>query len=180
MKKQVHQSTLELTQGDITALNVDAIVNAANEYLKHGGGVAAAISRKGGPAIQQESDALIEKLGPLSTGEAVITSGGKLTARFVIHAVGPVWSEHTPKEADELLRRAIRNSLVVADEKDLKSVAFPAISTGIYGFPIERAAPLLLREAADHLRGETKLERVLFCLYDDVSYQVFESAFADF
>jgi O-acetyl-ADP-ribose deacetylase len=177
MKKQVHQSTLELTQGDITALNVDAIVNAANEYLKHGGGVAAAISRKGGPAIQQESDALIEKLGPLSTGEAVITSGGKLTARFVIHAVGPVWSEHSPEKADNLLRSAVRNSLVVADEKDLKSVAFPAISTGIYGFPIERAAPLLLREAADYLRKETKVERVLFCLYDGASYRVFVSAF---
>src|SRR5580693_9411281 len=127
MKKRIHQSTLELTQGDITALNVDAIVNAANEYLKHGGGVAAAISRKGGPVIQQESDALIEKLGPLSTGEAVITSGGQLTARFVIHAVGPVWSEHSPTEVDDLLRRAVRNSLALAEEKGVKSIAFPAI-----------------------------------------------------
>ncbi len=111
--------------------------------------------------------------------EAVITSGvGSCRARFVIHTVGPVWSEHTPKEADELLRRAVRNSLVVADEKDLKSVAFPAISTGIYGFPIERAAPLLLGEAAVYLRKETKVERVLFCLYDDASYRVFVSAFA--
>src|SRR5260221_10279422 len=111
MKKQIHQSALELTQGDITALKVDAIVNAANEYLKHGGGVAAAISRKGGPVIQQESDALIEKLGPLSTSEAVITGGGKLPARFVIHTVGPVWSEHSPAEADNLLCRAVRGRL---------------------------------------------------------------------
>ncbi len=177
MKKTVGKATLEIVQGDITTLEVDAIVNAANEYLKHGGGVAAAISRKGGPAIQRESDALIEKLGPLSTGEAVITGGGKLLARFVIHAVGPVWSEHSPAEADDLLYRAVRNSLVLAEEKGLKSIAFPAISTGIYGFPIDRAAPLLLREAADYLRGETKLDRVLFCLYDNASYQVFDSAF---
>lgn len=180
MKKQIHQSVLEIMQGDITALKVDAIVNAANEYLKHGGGVAAAISRKGGSAIQQESDALIEKLGPLSTGEAAITSGGKLPARFVIHTVGPVWSEHAPAEADDLLRRAVRNSLMVAEENHLKSIAFPAISTGIYGFPIERAAPLLLREAANYLQGQTKLEHVLFCLYDNASYQVFDSAFASF
>src|SRR5277367_2175052 len=142
MKRTIGKATLEIVQGDITTLPVDAIVNAANEYLKHGGGVAAAISRKGGSTIQQESDALIEKLGPLSTGEVAITSGGKLPAKFVIHAVGPVWSEHTPAKADNLLRRAVRNSLVVAEEKGLKSVGFPAISTGIYGFPIERAAPL--------------------------------------
>jgi O-acetyl-ADP-ribose deacetylase (regulator of RNase III) len=178
MKKTIGKSALEIVQDDITTLPMDAIVNAANEYLKHGGGVAAAISRKGGSAIQRESDALIEKLGPLSTGEAAITSGGKLPAKFVIHTVGPVWSEHTTAKADDLLRRAIRNSLVVAEENGLKSIAFPAISTGIYGFPIERAAPLLLREAADYLRGETKLECVLFCLYDDASYQVFDSAFS--
>ena len=177
MKKTIGKATLEIVQGDITTLSVDVIVNAANEYLKHGGGVAAAISRKGGPAIQQESDRLIEKLGPLSTGEAVITSGGKLPARFVIHTVGPVWSEHRPTEADDLLRRAVRNSLALAAEKSLKSIAFPAISTGIYGFPIDRAAPLMLREAADYLRGQTQLERVLFCLYDNASYQVFVSAF---
>jgi len=178
MKKTIGKATLEIVQGDITALSVDAVVNAANEYLKHGGGVAGAISRKGGPAIQQESDVLIEKLGPLSTGEAAITSGGKLPARFVIHAVGPVWSEHNPAEADDLLCKAIRNSLALAEEKSLKSIAFPAISTGIYGFPIERAAPVMLREAADYLGGQTKLERVVFCLYDKVSYQVFDSAFA--
>ena len=177
MKKTIGKATLEIVQGDITALPVDAIVNAANEYLKHGGGVAAAISRKGGPTIQQESDALIEKLGPLSTGEAVITGGGKLPARFVIHTVGPVWSEHSPAEADDLLRKAVRNSLALAEEKGLKSIAFPAISTGIYGFPIDRAARLLLREAADYLCGQTKLECILFCLYDKPSYQVFDSAF---
>ena len=108
----------------------------------------------------------------------MITTGGKLPAKFVIHTVGPVWSEHGPAEADNLLRKAVRSSLVLAEENKVKSIAFPAISTGIYGFPIERAAPLMLREAADYLGGQTKLERVLFCLYDDASYQVFDSAFA--
>jgi putative ATPase len=178
MKKAIGKAALEIVQGDITALQVDAIVNAANKYLAHGGGVAAVISRRGGPIIQRESDAIIKKRGPLATGEAVITGGGKLPAEFVIHTVGPVWSEHSPAEADDLLRKAARNSLALAEGSGLKSIAFPAISTGIYGFPIERAAPLLLREAADYLRGETNLGRVVFCLYDDASYQVFDSAFA--
>jgi putative ATPase len=172
------KALLEIAQGDITALAVDAIVNAANGYLKHGGGVAAAISRKGGPTIQWESDALISTRGPLNTGEAVITGGGKLAAKFVIHTVGPVWGDHDPAGADRLLCQAVKSSLTLAEEKGLKSIAFPAISTGIYGFPIERAAPLMLKEAKRHLEGETGLERVLFCLYDDASYGVFESAFA--
>ena len=178
MKKQIQNRTLELTQGDISTLKVDAIVNAANGYLKHGGGVAAAISRKGGPTIQQESDALISTRGPLKTGDAGITGGGRLAAKFVIHTVGPVWSQHDPAEADRLLCQAVRSSLALAGEKGVKSIAFPAISTGIYGFPIERAAPLMLQEARRHLEGETGLVRVLFCLYDDASYRVFESAFA--
>ena len=178
MKKIVGNATLEITQGDITALAVDAIVNAANKFLAHGGGVALAIVRKGGLSIQAESTALIAKHGPLQTGEAVITCGGKLPAKFVIHTVGPVWSEHKPSEADRLLCRAVGSSLTLADEKQLKSIAFPAISTGIYGFPIERAAPLLLKEAADHIMRTSGLEHVVFCLYDAASYQVFESAFA--
>jgi O-acetyl-ADP-ribose deacetylase (regulator of RNase III) len=115
----------------------------------------------------------------LKTGEAVITGGGRLAAKFVIHTVGPVWSEHRPAEADRLLCAAVRSSLALAEEKGLKSIAFPAVSTGIYGFPMERAAPLLLQEAKRHLEGETGLERLLFCLYDDASYRVFESAFAN-
>jgi putative ATPase len=178
MKKTMGGAVLEIAQGDITALAVDAIVNAANEYLKHGGGVAAAISRKGGATIQRESDVLISARGPLGTGEAVITGGGKLVAKFVIHTVGPVWSRHDSAEADRLLCQAVKSSLTLAEEKKLKSIAFPAISTGIYGFPIERAAPLLLEEAKRHVEGESGLERVLFCLYDDASYRVFESAFA--
>jgi O-acetyl-ADP-ribose deacetylase (regulator of RNase III) len=179
MKKTIRGATLEIVQGDITALAVDAIVNAANQHLAHGGGVAAAISRKGGPSIQRESDALISARGPLKTGEAVITTGGNLAAKFVIHTVGPVWSEHDPVEADRLLRQAVKSSLMLAEEKGLKSIAFPAISTGIYGFPVERAASLMLQEAKRHLEGEVGLERVLFCLYDDASYQVFETVFAE-
>jgi O-acetyl-ADP-ribose deacetylase (regulator of RNase III) len=179
MKKAFGGATMEIVQGDITALAVEAIVNAANGYLQHGGGVAAAISRKGGPAIQRESDALISTHGTLKIGQALITGGGKLAARFVIHTVGPVWSRYDPAEADRLLCAAVRSSLALAEEKGLKSIAFPAISTGIYGFPMERAAPLLLQEAKRRLEGETGLERLLFCLYDDASYRVFESAFAD-
>ena len=178
MQKTIGNTTLEIVQGDITALAVDAIVNAANRFLAHGGGVALAIVRKGGLSIQTESAALVAKRGPLSTGDAAITGGGKLPARFVIHTVGPVWSEHKPADADRLLCKAVRSSLALAEENGLKSIAFPAISTGIYGFPIERAAPLMLQEAKQHLEGGASLERVVFCLYDEPSYRVFESAFA--
>jgi O-acetyl-ADP-ribose deacetylase (regulator of RNase III) len=179
MQKTFGKATLEIAHGDITALAVDAIVNAANVQLQHGGGVAAAISRKGGPTIQQESDALIAKRGPLETGDAVITSGGKLPAKFVIHTVGPVWGDQDERESDTLLRRAVRNSLKLADEHNLKTIAFPAISTGIYHFPVDRAAKLMLAEAADYLRGKKSLERVVFCLYDDATYQTFEKAFGE-
>lgn len=176
MQTIVGKCTLEIWQGDITTLAVEAIVNAANRYLAHGGGVAWAISRKGGPAIQAESLALIAKRGPLATGDAVLTSGGRLPAKFVIHTVGPVWSEHEPAECDRLLRRAVASSLALAKEKGLKSVAFPAISAGIYGFPVERAAPVLLAAAAGNLAG---LERVVFCLFDDATYRVFAKALTD-
>lgn len=161
---------IEIAQGDITTLAVDAIVNAANVHLQHGGGVAWAISHKGGPSIQAESDAIIAKQGPLETGDAVITGAGKLPAKFVIHTPGPEWGEG---DEDRKLRKAIRNCLALADERGLKSIAFPAISTGIYGFPVERAAKLMLAEADEYLRGPTKLERVIFCLYDAAAYQVF-------
>lgn len=177
MKKSIGRSTLELVPGDITALPVDAIVNAANVHLQHGGGVAWAIVRKGGRVIQEESDAIIARRGPLETGEAVITSGGKLPAKFVIHTAGPIWGDQSVEDSDRLLRQAIRNSLVLADEKRLKSIAFPAISTGIYRFPVDRAAQWMLDEAAQHLRGRTSVERVLFCLYDEATHGVFERAF---
>ena len=106
-----------------------------------------------------------------------MTGGGKLRAKFVIHTVGPVWGEQNEEKSDTLLRRAVRNCLTLAGKKELKSIAFPAISTGIYGFPIERAARLMLDEAARHLADETTLEHVVFCLYDEKSYRVFEKVF---
>ncbi len=177
MQKRFGHSTLELARGDLTALAVDAIVNAANVHLQHGGGVAWAIARKGGPAIQQESDAIIAERGPLKTGEAVMTSGGRLPARHVIHTAGPIWGDQSAADSDQRLRDAIRNSLELANKHGLKSIAFPAISTGIYRFPVERAAALMLAEAAACLQGSTGLERVVFCLYDEATWRAFESAF---
>ena len=139
--------TIQIVQGDITTEQVDAIVNAANEHLQHGGGVAWAISKKGGPAIQQESDAWIRKHGPVSHSHPAWTSGGLLPAKYVIHAVGPVWGDPhdaaTGGDEDEKLSDAVTGSLRVADELKCKSIAMSAISTGIFGFPKERAAGIV-------------------------------------
>src|SRR5512134_1487909 len=158
MGMKIAGRTLELIEGDITEMDTDAIVNAANARLVLGGGVAGAIRRKGGPQIQEECD----RIGGAFVGGAVITTGGKLKARHVIHAVGPRMGEGNE---DEKLRNATLNSLRVADENHLKSIAFPAISTGIFGFPIQRCAEIMLATAIDYLRGKTGLERVVFCLY---------------
>jgi O-acetyl-ADP-ribose deacetylase (regulator of RNase III) len=171
MKIQINDASLELVQGDITEMDVDAIVNAANERLVHGGGVAGVISRKGGPAIQSESDAWVHQHGRVHTGSAAITSGGRLKARQVIHAVGPVY-DGTPRSAD-LLASAVRAALHMADEHGLKSIALPAISTGIFGYPMDEAARVMLEAAIAYLRGETGLERVVFCLYGQAAFDVF-------
>ena len=133
--------TIQIIQGDITTEEVDAIVNAANEHLQHGGGVAWAISKRGGPTIQQESDEWVQTKGPVSHAHPAWTSGGQLPAKYVIHAVGPVWGRG---DEDAKLSEAVIGSLQVADELKLKSIAFPAISTGIFGFPKERAAKVIL------------------------------------
>jgi O-acetyl-ADP-ribose deacetylase (regulator of RNase III) len=175
MKTRVNDAVLELVEGDITEMDVDAIVNAANERLAHGGGVAGVISRKGGSVIQSESDAWVQSHGRVPTGSAAITSGGKLEAgenrRFVIHAVGPVY-DGTDRSA-ELLASAVRAALRMADDRGLKSVALPAISTGIFGYPMEEAARVMLRAAITYLEGETGLERVVFCLYGQSAFDVF-------
>ena len=176
MKRKIGNAVLELLQGDLTALAVDAIVNAANVDLQHGGGVALAIARKGGPTLQQESDAMIRERGRLETGDAVMTSAGRLPAKHVIHTAGPIWGDQSPSESDRLLQASIRNSLALAEEKRLTSIAFPAISTGIYRFPVERAAQQMLSEAADYLKNHSGLERVVFCLYDDATYRTFDQA----
>src|SRR5438876_3181258 len=146
------KSRIEVVEGDITEQRVDAIVNAANTTLLGGGGVDGAIHRRGGPAILEECKAIVARQGGCPTGEAVITTGGRLPARFVIHTVGPVWSGGRRGE-DDLLAAAYRNSLRLASERDLTTIAFPSISTGAYRFPIERAAGVALGTTAAFLRG---------------------------
>lgn len=136
---------LQIVLGDLTDERVDAIVNAANSRLNHGGGVAGVISRRGGPRIQLESDEWVRQHGPVSHAEPAYTTAGNLPARYVIHAVGPVWDEAAPEEADRLLAQAVSGSLSRAGELKLQSIALPAISTGIFGFPLERAAGLIVR-----------------------------------
>jgi O-acetyl-ADP-ribose deacetylase (regulator of RNase III) len=167
MQVQVRNTTLELVEGDITDLETDAIVNAANSGLGLGGGVAGAIRRKGGPTIQQECN----RIGHCPVGGAVITGGGDLKARHVIHAVGPLGSD---PDADALLADATRNSLALADQHNLKSIAFPAISTGIFGYPLDRCATVMLSTAIDYLKtADTGLDRVVFCLYGDAAFETF-------
>jgi O-acetyl-ADP-ribose deacetylase (regulator of RNase III) len=176
MKVQIKDTTLELVEGDITAMDTDAIVNAANERLAHGGGVAGVISRRGGPAIQRESDAWVRQHGRVETGSAAITSGGSLKARHVIHAVGPIYDGMG--RSAELLASAVRAALQVADDHSLKSVALPAISTGIFGYPMGEAAQVMLAAAIAYLEGETGLEHVVFCLYGRSAFDVFARALA--
>jgi len=170
-EQQIGHTTLELVEGDLTEMDTEAIVNAANEHLAHGGGVAGVISRKGGPTIQRESSAWVRQHGPVPTGSAAITSGGNLKARTVIHAVGPVY-DGTPR-SPQLLSATVRSALQLADEKQLKSIAFPAISTGIFGYPLPSAAEVITRTVIDYLKGETGLERVILCLYGHAAYEVF-------
>ncbi len=174
IKVQINRTTLELINGDITELDTDAIVNAANEWLAHGGGVAGVISRRGGPTIQRESNAWLRRHGRVVTGSAAITSGGNLKARHVIHAVGPVY-DRSPRSA-ELLASAVRASLQLADEHGLKSIALPAISTGVFGYPLEEAARVMLEAAITYLQGETGLEHVIFCLYGQHAFDVFANS----
>lgn len=170
---RVKDSTLRLVQGDITDLAVDAIVNAANAQLVLGAGVAGAIRRRGGPSIQAECDAI----GGTHVGGAVITGGGDLLARHVIHAVGPRMGEG---DEDAKLASATRNALQLADEHALRSLAFPAISTGIFGYPLDRCARVMLGTTRDYLEGtrDTGIELVVFCLYGAQAYGVFERELA--
>ena len=166
MEKDLGGCRIELVQGDITRQATDAIVNAANSGLRGGGGVDGAIHRAGGSAIMEEC----RRIGGCPTGSAVLTTGGRLAARHVIHAVGPRMGEG---DEDDKLRNATLNSLKVADENHLKSITFPAISTGIFGFPIQRCAEIMLATVIEYLRGQTGLERVVFCLYGQGNYDVF-------
>ncbi|MBI5074449.1 MAG: macro domain-containing protein [Nitrospirae bacterium] len=164
--------TLRLIQGDITHRDVDAIVNAANSSLQHGGGVAGAIVRKGGQVIQDESN----KIAPVAVGHAAITGAGRLPAKFVIHAVGPMMGEG---DEDSKLKNAIMNSLKLASENKLSSISFPAISAGIFGFPKGKCAKLLIGEAVTFLKKhkESSLADVEFCIYDDETLDHFKKEF---
>ncbi len=155
-------------RGDITQLEVEAIVNAANTGLLGGGGVDGVIHRAGGPAIMEECRAI----GGCPTGEAVITTGGKLIARYVIHAVGPIWQGGNHQEED-LLACAYNNSLKRAVENNIKSLAYPNISTGIYGFPKQRAAEIAIQTVNDFLDQHDSVEQVIFCCFDLENYDLY-------
>lgn len=163
--------TLQIAQGDLTLENVDAIVNAANEHLQHGGGVAWSIVRRGGDGIQAESDAWIAKHGLVSHSHPAWTSGGSLSAKYVIHAVGPVWGDG---DEDAKLADAVTGSLRAADELGLSSIAFPAISTGIFGFPKERAAGIMLMSIREYFEKEpSTLKTIRLVLFDDATVEAF-------
>jgi len=166
MEKKVGQAVLEVNQCDITEMDTGAIVNAANAQLILGAGVAGAIRTKGGPKIQEECNTI----GGTFVGGAVITTGGNLKARHVIHAVGPRMGEGNEEEK---LKNATLNSLKLTDENNLTSITFPAISTGIFGFPKERCAEIMLATVIDYLKGDTCLKRVIFCLHSASSYEIF-------
>lgn len=164
---QLEGTQLDLIEGDITELDVEAIVNSANEDLTLEKGTAKAILDRGGPTIREEC----ERIGSTSVGSAVITGGGDLKARHVIHAVGPRMGEG---EEDRKLQSAIRSSLAVADRHGLKSIAIPAISTGERAFPLDRCARILLTEVYRYLQGGTKIERVVVSLLDDPTFEIFK------
>lgn len=168
--------TIEVAQGNLTQERVDAIVNAANANLSHGGGVAAAIAHAGGPVIQRESSAWVRRYGPVTHSQPAYTQSGQLPCRFVIHTVGPVWGEG---EEDRKLEEAIRGSLLRAETLDLRSIAFPAISTGIFGFPKERAARIFAATFQEYFaeNPQSPLELVRMTLWGDEDLKIFLDQF---
>ncbi len=169
MKVSIHQSTLEVVQGDITLQNTEAIGNAANSALAGGGGVDGAIHQAGGPSIMSE---LKTRYKGCPTGSAVITGGGNLKAKFVIHAVGPRYSG-SPKDP-ELLAGAYRKSLELCTQNKISSIAFPSISTGIYGYPVEEASRIVLKTVMDYLKNHPEIKLVRFVLFDSKTFDVYK------
>lgn len=171
---QKTNNMIELIKGDITQLKVDAIVNAANSSLMGGGGVDGAIHRAGGPEILEACKKIRQEQGELPPGEAVMTAAGKLPARYVIHTVGPVWQGGVRDEG-QVLANAYRNSLRLADEHFLAMVAFPNISTGVYGFPKKRAAEIAVQTVSLYLEGEAStVQRVKFVCFDDENHEIYK------
>jgi O-acetyl-ADP-ribose deacetylase (regulator of RNase III) len=165
-------SRITLFQGDITKLNVDAIVNAANSSLMGGGGVDGAIHRAGGPVILAECREIVFRQGHCATGQAVITSGGNLPAKFIIHTVGPVWHGGNNNEAN-LLKNAYLNSLRLAVKNGVETIAFPNISTGVYGFPMGKAAEIALETVTQFLSENDQIKLVYFVCFDQENYELY-------
>ncbi len=174
MQITIGESTLELTEGDITQQDTEAIVNAANNSLLGGGGVDGAIHRAAGPQLLAEC----KTLGGCATGEAKLTKGYQLKAKYVIHTVGPVYRE-AGRHAPELLANAYRNSLRVANKAGVKSIAFPSISTGVYGYPEHEAAPIALETVAEYLEDHPNIQLVRFILFGKKTYQAYEKALTE-
>jgi O-acetyl-ADP-ribose deacetylase len=175
---QINGVKLSILKGDITRQETDAIVNAANSGLMGGGGVDGAIHRAGGPSILEECRIIVAKQGRLPTGKAVITTAGKMKAKYVIHTVGPVWRGGSENEA-ALLSSAYRESLKLAAENRLTGVSFPSISTGVYGYPVEEAATVAVKAVKDFLAAETTVKEVVFVLFDDRTYAAYSKAIAE-
>jgi len=172
----INQARLAIIQGDITRQAIDAIVNAANPGLMGGGGVDGAIHRAGGPAILEDCKRIIARQGRLPTGKAVITTGGNLPAKHVIHTVGPIWHGGAKGEA-ALLESAYRESLKLAAEQKLTGISFPSISTGVYGYPVAEAAGVAIKTVVSFLSEQaTPVKEVVFVLFDPVTYQAYSSA----
>jgi len=176
MEVIINNTKLSLIQGDITKQTTDAIVNAANPSLMGGGGVDGAIHQAGGPAILEECKQIVAKQGRLPTGKAVITTGGNLKAKYVIHTVGPVWRGGSRNEA-ELLKSAYWECLKIATENKLTSISFPSISTGAYGYPVSEAARIALRTVVSFLKEQaTSIKEIVFVLFDPRTYESYLSA----
>lgn len=174
---RVGETSLVLVRGDITDQTTEAIVNAANSTLMGGGGVDGAIHRAGGPGILAECKQIIHRIGSLPAGEAVVTCGGDLAARFVVHTVGPVWSGGNRNE-DDILARAYRNSLAVARQKNIRTISFPSISTGAYRFPVQRAANVALAAVAAYLEKEGGFDEVRIVLWKQDDFDAYAVAAA--
>ena len=176
MEVTINETKVSIVRGDITDQATEAIVNAANPGLMGGGGVDGAIHRAGGPAILEECRKIVARQGRLPTGKAVITTGGHLQARYVIHTVGPIWHGGSKNEA-ELLRSAYMECLKLATENKLTSISFPSISTGAYGYPVEEAAKVAIKAVISFLRKEaTSLKEVVFVLFNSGTYEFYRSA----
>jgi O-acetyl-ADP-ribose deacetylase (regulator of RNase III) len=176
--REIGRARVELVRGDLTRESVDVIVNAANSTLMGGGGVDGAIHRRGGPRILEECRRIIAERGPLPSGEAVITSAGDMAARHVIHTVGPIWRGGAFGEA-EILARSYQSSLRLAVEHDLATVAFPSISTGVYGYPVDRAARVALGAVKTVLETDPPLRLVRFVLFTESDLAVYSAALDD-